>query len=82
MMTRIAQLMLMVQQGTACRYPALLAKLFYIPTETKSSTAFYFQLFSLTSEGYILYFVEIWCKSSKSNLIPENNLEFHPNYHN
>ena len=25
-MTRIAQLMLMVQQGTACRYPALLAK--------------------------------------------------------
>jgi len=26
LMTRIAQLMLMVQQGTACRYPALLAK--------------------------------------------------------
>ena len=72
----------MVQQGTACRYPALLAKLFYIPTDTKSNTDFFFQLFSLTTEVYILYFVEIWCKSSKSNLIPENNLEFHPNYHN
>ena len=76
------QLYLMVQQGTACRYPALLAKLFYIPTDTKLSTAFYFQLFSLAKEVYILYFVEIWYKSSKSNLIPENNLEFHPNYHN
>ena len=42
-------LLVMVQQGTACRYPALLAKLFYIPTDTKSSTAFYFQLFSLTT---------------------------------
>ena len=42
-------LSVMVQQGTACRYPALLAKLFYILTETKSSTAFYFQLFSLTT---------------------------------
>ena len=49
LMNRIAKLMLMVQQGTACRYPALLAKLFYILTETKSSTAFYFQLFSLTT---------------------------------
>ncbi len=27
-MTRIAQLMLMVQQGTACRYPALLSTFF------------------------------------------------------
>ena len=51
--------MLMVQQGTACRYPALLAKLFYIPTETKPNTVFFFQLFPLTKEVYILYFVEI-----------------------
>ena len=49
LMNRIGKLMLLVQQGTACRYPALLAKLFYILTETKSSTAFYFQLFSLTT---------------------------------
>ena len=48
-MYHILLLFIMVQQGTACRYPALLAKLFYILTETKSSTAFYFQLFSLTT---------------------------------
>lgn len=52
-------LLVMVQQGTACRYPALLAKLFYIPTETKPNTVFFFQLFPLTKEVYILYFVEI-----------------------
>lgn len=52
-------LSVMVQQGTACRYPALLAKLFYIPTETKPNTVFFFQLFPLTKEVYILYFVEI-----------------------
>ena len=55
----IVLLLVMVQQGTACRYPALLAKLFYIPTETKPNTVFFFQLFPLTKEVYILYFVEI-----------------------
>lgn len=58
-MYHILLLFIMVQQGTACRYPALLAKLFYIPTDTKSNTVFFFQLFSLTKEVYILYFVEI-----------------------
>lgn len=36
LMTRIAQLMLMVQQGTACRYPALLMVYLYFPFTIKS----------------------------------------------
>ncbi|GEM_PF-1619841 len=41
------------------RYPALLAKLFYILIETKSDTAFFFQLFFLAREVYILCFEDI-----------------------
>ena len=41
------------------RYPALLAKLFYILIETKSDTAFFFQLFFLAKEVYILCFEDI-----------------------
>ena len=55
----IALLLVMVQQGTACHYPALLAKLFYILIETKSDTAFFFQLFFLAREVYILCFEDI-----------------------
>ena len=51
-------------------------------TDNRLCKVFYFILFSLNSLASIISFVEIWCKSSKFNLIPENNLEFHPNYHN
>ena len=51
---------LMAGRGTALvRYPALLAKLFYILIETKSDTAFFFQLFFLAREVYILCFEDI-----------------------
>jgi glycosyltransferase involved in cell wall biosynthesis len=39
----------------------LLAKLFYILIETKSDTAFFFQLFFLAREVYILCFEDIPC---------------------
>ena len=49
----------MVSRKRLVRYPALLAKLFYIPIETKSDTAFFFQLFLLAREVYILCFEDI-----------------------
>ena len=52
-------LMLMVGRERLVRYPALLAKLFYILIETKSDTAFFFQLFFLAREVYILCFEDI-----------------------
>ena len=48
----------MVSRERLVRYPALLAKLFYPLIETKSDTAFFFQLFFLAIEGCILYFVD------------------------
>lgn len=54
----IALLLVMVSRERLVRYPALLAKLFYLLIETKSDTAFFFQLFFLAIEGCILYFVD------------------------